>query len=623
VNQYPDIRNADIISIDTETRDPDLLDKGCGATRDGYIVGISVATRTTAHYYPVRHEGGGNLDRAVVWKYLREMLTTNVPKTGANLQYDLAYLWSEGIQVEGPFHDIQVAEPLLNENAGAYSLEAIAQKRLQRGKTEDGMNAYIRQHFGAKAGKEKSFIWKCPAHIVAEYAIDDAKLPIEILDQQLKELESEDMLDLWTMESDLLPILANMHLNGVRVDAVYAEQLKIDWAAKLVELERGFKGINPGSSKQLAAYLDTMGLPYPLTGKGNPSITGKWMETMVEQVPLFADMMEHKKYKHFLGTFIEGYIVDSNVRGRVHGQFNQLKGDEYGTVTGRLSASKPNLQNIPNPEKDAFFSAKCRGMFLPELGHEWLRFDFSQIEYRLLIHFASTLPGGVADIARNQYIDDPATDFHQMCADLTGVSRKQAKNINFGLVYGMGTTKLAASLGISMQAAKAIFAKYHAKAPFAKAFMEAAMQRASNRGYIRTIGSRKRRFDDWESTKFIRQEDKKDGEIYLLKDKQAAIDKWGPVKRAHTHAAANAVLQGSSADMTKKAMVEGKKAGIYDVLGYPHVTVHDEIGFSIITGDPVHEEAAAEMKHIMENAYKLSVPVLVSAGRGDSWGTAG
>lgn len=620
--EFPDIRGVDIISIDCETRDDDLLDKGIGATRDGYICGISVATRETANYYPIRHEGGGNLDRAVVWKYLREMLCTPVPKTGANLQYDLAYLWTEGIQVEGPFHDVQVAAPLLDENRGMYNLESLSQELLGKGKDEDGMLAYIRQHFGAKPGKEKSFIWKCPAHIVASYAIEDARLPIEILDLQMKALESEGMTELFTMESDLLPILAQMHLRGVRVDAPYADLLKVEWAAKIIDLAKDFNGINPGSSKQLAAYLDTLNIKYPYTGKGNPSITGKWMETMAEQVPVFKAMVEHKKYSHFLGTFINGYIVESNVNGRVHGQFNQLKGDEYGTVSGRLSASKPNLQNIPNPEKDPFFSKKCRGMFLPEHGQEWLRFDYSQIEYRLLVHFASTLQGGVADIARQMYIDNPATDFHQMCAELTGLSRKQAKNVNFGLVYGMGVTKLAASLGLTMSQAKPIFAAYHSKAPFAKAFMEAAMQRAGNKGYIHTLAKRKRRFDSWESTKFIRKEDKQDGEIYLLKDKQAAIDKWGPIKRANTHAAANSVLQGSSADMIKKAMVQGKKDGIYDVLGYPLVTVHDELGFSIETGNPRHEEAAREMQSIMENAYKLKVPVLVTSGRGANWGLA-
>jgi DNA polymerase I-like protein with 3'-5' exonuclease and polymerase domains len=628
IPDYPDLQQATLICVDCETFDPDLEEKGMGAVRDGFICGVAVAAEfpdgsKTAAYYPVKHEGGGNLDRKQVWKYLRDQLTTAIPKTGANLQYDLAYLWSEGIQVAGPFWDIQIAEPLLDENQFSYSLEAIAQKRIGKGKDEEEMSAFIRQHYGAKAGKEKGYIWKCPAHIVAPYAKQDVLLPLELIRLQLAEIHKEEMYELWTMENDLLPILARMHLNGVRVDAGYADQLEIEWSAKLDQLQRSFAGINPKSSKQIAAVLDDMGIVYPRTAKGNPALNAKNLEKFVDQVPMLKDMAEAKKYSHFLNTFIKGYIVNSQINGRVHGQFNQLKGDEYGTVTGRLSASRPNLQNIPNPEKDAYFSAKCRGMFLPEHGQEWIRYDFSQIEYRLLVHFASTLPGGVADVARAQYIDNPATDFHEMCAALTGLSRKQAKNINFGLVYGMGVTKLAASLGLSLAEAKRVFALYHEKAPFAKAFMEAAMQRASNRGYIRTIGNRKRRFEMWESTKFIRKEDKIDGEVYACKDKQEAIDRWGPVKRAHTHAAANAVLQGSSADITKRSMVEGYKRGIYDVMGYPLVTVHDELGFSVETGNPQHEEAAKEMEQIMIHAYELSVPTLVSVGRGANWGLAG
>lgn len=614
-----------------------MKDKGCGATRDGYIVGVAVGWRfpdqqeVHTAYYPVRHEGGGNLDRKQVWAYLRDMLSTNVPKTGANLQYDLNYLWTEGVQVEGPFYDIQIAEPLLDEERGSYSLENVAQSRLGEGKDEEEMLAYIRSHFGAKPGKEKEYIWKCPANVVEPYAKEDVRLPILVLDQQIKELEQEEMLDLWRMESDLLPILSRMHLTGVRVDAAYADQLSTEWSRKIIELEKQTQGINARSSKQIASYLDSIGFVYPVTAKGNPSIQAKWMESVADQVPLFAPMMELKKYKHFLGTFIDGYILNSAIAGRVHGQFNQLKGDEYGTVTGRLSAAKPNLQNIPNPEKDPYFSSKCRGMFLPEAGQEWLRYDFSQIEYRLLVHFASLLPGGVADIARQMYIDNPDMDFHAACAEITGLDkkygaklgRKMAKNINFGLVYGMGVDKLSRSLGVPVAEAKAIFKLYHEKAPFAKAFAEAASQRASNRGYVRTIGRRKRRFNMWESSRFMKREDRKEGVTYAYRDKKDAIAAFGAVKRAGCHKAGNAVLQGSSADITKKAMVEGYKRGIYDVLGFPLVTVHDELGFSIETGNPRHEEAAREMKEIMEQAYPLKVPVLVSDGRGRTWGEAG
>lgn len=631
---FPRLDSADIIAVDCETYDPDLTEKGVGAVRDGYIVGVAIATRDQQWYFPVAHEGGGNYDRAQVFRWLNDALSTDIPKVGANLAYDVTYLWSEGVQIQGPFYDIQVAEPLLDENKFSYSLETLSQERLGVGKDEAAMCEYIRQHFGAKEGKEKGYIWKCPAHIVAPYAKQDVALPIQIFDQQFKELREQELEDLFMMETELLPILVRMHLNGVRVDSTYADQLSVEWAKHLQQLEHQFKGINPGSGKDLARYLDSIGVEYPRhkptaamlakgVDTGNPKLDAKVLEALEERAPLLKTIAEAKRYRHFLNTFINGYIVNSHINGRVHGTFNQLKGDEYGTVTGRLSASKPNLQNIPNPEKDPYFSSKCRGMFLPEVGQEWLRYDFSQIEYRLLVHFANTLEGGSADLAVAMYHDDPTTDFHQMCADLTGVTRKQAKNINFGLVYGMGVDKLAASLGLSKIEAQSVFKLYHSKAPFAKAFGEAASQRAAKRGYITTIGKRRRRFDSWESAKWLPKDKRIDGEVYTLKDRQEAVDRWGAVRRAGTHKAGNAVLQGSSADITKKAMVEGYKRGIYDVLGFPLVTVHDELGFSVETGDPRHEEAAREMKEIMETVYKLAVPVLVSDGRGKSWGEAG
>lgn len=626
--EFPNLQSADIICIDCETCDPDLTEKGMGAVRDGYIVGVAVATRDWSGYFPVAHEGGGNLPREWVFKWLREQLCTPIPKCGANLQYDLTYLFSEGVQVEGPFLDIQIAEPLLDENRFSYSLETVAQERLGEGKDEEAMNAFIRQHYGAKVGKEKNYIWKCPAHIVAPYAKQDVRLPILIIDQQLKELEEEDLTDIWQIECDLLPILVRMHLTGVRVNVSYAEQLAVEWSGKLVELEKSFVGINAGSSQQIAVELDKLGVPYPRHPPtetmlargitlGNPNLGSKVLATLEDRVPFLQQIREAKKYRHFLNTFINGYIIGSHVNGRVHATFNQLKGDEYGTVTGRTSTSHPNLANIPNPEKDPYFSLKCRGMFMPEVGKEWLRLDLSQMEYRLLVHFASTIAGSGVEKALRMYREDPATDFHDMCAKLTGLPRKQAKNVNFGLAYGMGIEKLAASLGVSLKEGKAILEQYHGAAPFVRAMSSKASERAAQRGYVMTIGGRRRRFDLWEQARWSKDPPKP------IKDKEKAKELWGAIRRSHTHKAANAVMQGSNADFMKKAMVQGVKDGVTDVLGMYHNTVYDELGISIETGNTKHEEAAQHLKHLMTSVYKLNVPVLVSEGRGATWGEAG
>jgi DNA polymerase I-like protein with 3'-5' exonuclease and polymerase domains len=634
--EFPNLQDADIICIDCETYDPDLKEKGPGAVRDGYIAGVAIGVRGKEWYFPVAHEGGGNLDKKKVYRWLSEQLSTNIPKCGANLQYDLAFMWSEGIQVSGPFYDIQIAEPLIDEERFSYALETLSQEYLGEGKVEDEMAAYIRQHFGAKPGKEKGFIWKCPAHVVAPYAKSDVRLPIAILDLQLPILEEQGLMDIWSVESRLLPILTRMHLNGVRVDVQYAEQLKVEWTKKLNELEKSFEGINAGSSVQIAAELDKLGISYPrhpptaaMLKKGitvgNPKLDSKVLATLEDSVPFLSQIRDAKKYRHFLNTFIQGYILNSHVNGRVHASFNQLKGDEYGTVTGRTSTAHPNLANIPNPEKDAYFSQKCRGMFLPEFGCEWLRLDLSQMEYRLMVHFASTLVGSGVETALRMYQEDPATDFHEMCAKLTGLSRKQAKNINFGLAYGMGVEKLAASLGLGKAEANIILEQYHLKAPFVKAVSNKAMERAQQRGYIMTIGGRRRRFESWECGKWVdkKERDADPDKWKPRRDKAEAMRLWGAVRRAHTHKAANAVMQGSNADWLKKAMVIGVEDGVTDVLGMYLNTVYDELGLPIRTGDPQHEEAAKHMEWIMCNAYKLNVPVLVSSGRGANWGLAG
>lgn len=625
---YPNIQGADVIAIDCETYDPELQDRGPGAVRDGYIAGIAIGTREKQWYLPIAHEGGGNLPRENVIAWANDQLSTNIPKVGANLSYDLTFLWNESIKVAGPFRDIQIAEPLIDENQFSYSLETLGKKYLGIGKEEDAMLEYIRTHFNPKKGKEKAFIYKCPADVVAEYAKSDVRLPIDILDKQLAIIAEEELSHIWDVESRLLPVLVKMHLDGVRVDVPYAELLRVEWSAKIAELEKRTAGINAKSSLQIAAELDKLGVAYPrhpptkaMIEKGitvgNPKLDKKVLDSLVDQVPFLADISETKRYRHFLSTFIDGYIIKSHVNGRVHASFNQLKGDEYGTVSGRTSTSNPNLANIPNPEKDPYFSLKCRGMFLPEVGEEWLRFDLSQMEYRLLVHFASTIVGSGADDALRMYRDDPSTDFHEMCARLTGLTRKQAKSINFGLAYGMGVAKLAASLGVSRNEAEGILRQYHEAAPFVRAMSSKASERASVRGYVKTIGGRRRRFPLWERARWS------EDPPAPVRDKAEAVRLWGAVRRAHTHKAGNAVMQGSNADWLKLAMVRGYEEGVTDVLGIYKNTVYDELGISIRTGDPRHEEAARHMKHIMTSVYPLNVPVYVSEGRGANWGLAG
>jgi DNA polymerase I-like protein with 3'-5' exonuclease and polymerase domains len=624
---FPRLDSADIIGVDIETRDPEIKAKGNGVCRpDTYIVGLAVATRDAAWYFPVRHENGENLDRGQVYAWANRELSTPIPKVGTNLQYDTTFLWDEGVNVQGPFYDIQNAEALIDENQFSYSLDTQAVKYLGHGKNEEAMLEYVRQHFKPSKGKEKSHIWQCPPEIVAAYARSDAQDPIFILDRQLEELRRQELMEVWQLETDLLPIMGRMHLHGCRVDVALAEQLYEEWGLEIVRLEAQSQGLNARSSKQIAAMLDELGIEYPRhkpTAKmkekgiliGNPNLDASVLKDLADQVPVLACLRDIKSFGTYRETFVKGGVINNNINGRIHATFNQLKGDEYGTVSGRTSTSKPNIANIPNPERNPYFAAKCRALFLPEPGQQWLRFDLSQFEYRLLVHYANFIEDSGADIAVRMYREDPETDFHQMCADLMSIKRKPAKSINFGISFGMGKDKLSKSLGVSQEEGLRLLELYHQRVPFVKKLSDKCIEVAKSRGYMKTLSGRRARFHLWEPDRFGHDEK-------AVADEGKAREQWGRIKRAGTHKALNRITQGGNGDWIKKAMVEGVKSGVTDVLGMYLNTIYDEVAFSIESGKPEHEEAATEMKRIFASAYKLSVPVLVSEGRGANWAEA-
>jgi DNA polymerase I-like protein with 3'-5' exonuclease and polymerase domains len=299
------------------------------------------------------------------------------------------------------------------------------------------------------------------------------------------------------------------------------------------------------------------------------------------------------------------------VNGRVYGQFHPLRGDDGGTRSGRYSSSTPNLQNIP--ARDDELAPIVRGLYQPDEGHKlWRKYDYSQIEYRFLAHFAV---GGGADTVRQRYQNDPHVDFHEMTRQLikefAGVTldRKVTKTINFGLIYGMGQPKLAHSLHLKPADGKKLFLAYHKGAPFAKATLEACAEEARRTGTISTVLGRKSRFDLWEPTG-------RDERVALPYEQ--ARRAYGPsLQRAYTHKALNRRLQGSAADLMKMATWRCMKDGIFDRTGYPRITVHDELDFSDPGGV---DDAFLEMQRVMENAIALRVPVKVTPEFGPDWG---
>lgn len=607
VEHFPSLAGQGAIAIDCETFDPDLTKRGPGPHRDGYIAGIAVGTEAGyRNYFPIAHEAGPNLPRGTVLAWLSRELQSDVPKIGANLIYDLAFLAAVGVKATGPFFDVQIAEPLLDETRLSYSLETLAQHYLGEGKVEDQLEAWIVQHFGKK--NPKANIWRAPSSIVAPYAIGDIDLPLRIFAKQEVELKKKGRLwDVFLMESKLMPMLLAMRQRGVRVDLDRAEQLykelttKQDEASAAIKAMTGIK-IAPWNARSLAGIFDHLGLEFPRTPKTDaPSFTKAWLEHHPHPVTNLIRRVRH--LDKLRETFLKGFILEGHTNGRIYTQFNQLRSDSHGTVSGRLSSSTPNLQQIPVRSAEGKL---IRSIFIPDEGQCLYKSDYSQIEYRLIVNDAAQLNLPGAQPAADKYNSDENADFHRIVADMTGLTRDAAKTVNFGLAYGEGVSKLCASLGLNREDGEALLNEYHCRAPFIKQLASRNTQIAARTGEIETLLGRIRRFNTWE----IRRGD----QVFYFRERRPGS------RRAFTHAALNARIQGSAADIMKLSMVNIWESGVSDVLGAPHLTVHDELCGSY-HDNQLGREALRELKHVMEKCIELLVPLKVDATTGPNWGS--
>lgn len=618
---FPRLESAECISIDLETYDPELKSKGPGPRRDGYIVGIAVGVPTGERwYFPMRHSVGSNLNPDAVLAWAKdELCRPSQPKVGANLLYDLDYLWSEGVPVCGEIIDVLVAEPLLDENQYRYNLDRLAEQYLGEHKVDEELYRWSSAAYGgAPTRKDQAAnIWRCPPELVGPYAEGDVDLPLRIWQKQKNELERQGLMDLYDLESDITYPLLHMRQNGVRVDSERA--LEVDAIMQQREVEAqlaldnlaGFE-VNVWANASIEEAFKRLQVPYGKTKTGKASFTKPFLEHCDH--PVAQMILEVRRWSKNRGTFVEGYINDYAIDGRIHALFHQLKSDDGGTVSGRFSSSNPNLQNIPS--RDDELKKLIRSLFIPEDGCRWRRYDWSQIEYRFLVHYAR---GKGANDAVRQYRDNPMTDYHEMTRTMVKqimnyiLERGPTKNINFGLVYGMGVPKLSGVMGVDEETAAEMVSAYHDAVPFVKSTFEYAENRAKSAGEVRTVLGRRARFPLWSPTSY------KNRDKLISADRDEVVQKFGSAERAYAYRALNRVLQGSSADLMKKTLRDAYKAGIFDVVGYPLNIVHDEFNFN---DDMTAEanEAFDELRYIMENCIKLRVPVVAEPDVGPNWG---
>lgn len=436
---------------------------------------------------------------------------------------------------------------------------------------------------------------------------------------------------------------------------------------------------NVDASSDLEKVFNAVGIKFPRTavtengGGNNASFTSEFLNSVDHPVGhLVVSIRQHKKLK---STFLKSYIIDSHSLGRVHGQYHPLKGESGGTRVGRLSSSTPNLQNIPSRTA---LGRQIREAFLHDIGSVCLeKGDHSQLQYRALAHFAVDSLGAnrfgdgpTSNALRAEYIANPHTDYHtrtqamvqkvsglyiprsseeasqgqlvcefppgtegyKHCMDLYkkglatfeftewGTGRFTIKETNFGLMFGMGKRKLIRQAGFigktAEQRGEDIFNAYHSGNPYVKATMDCMSMLAQSQGYVCTAMGRRTRFDKWVKCGYH------DPPLTPV-DKEWALKQWGTnIERAFTYKALCNMLQGTEGEIIKMGMLTCYREGIYDVLGVPLLTTHDEVVLDIPNLSPEVQQARERARYIMANALKLRVPLVYESTTGPDWGNA-
>jgi|TARA_R110000803_G_scaffold46646_1_gene97799 DNA polymerase I-like protein with 3'-5' exonuclease and polymerase domains len=596
---FPTFEETETIAIDLETYDPHLMTCGPGwATNRGYIVGIGIATKDWKGYFPIRHEGGGNLDEDVTLRWLRNTLSSSKRKViFHNALYDVGWLRREGVDVKGQILDTIVAAPLINENRYSYSLDNLGSHYCDEKKDE----SLLQDAALAFGINPKSQMYKLPSKYVGPYGEQDAALTLKLWDKLKIEIAEQNLDKILDMECRLIPMLLEMRWRGVRVDEEKAEtvskKLSIEEQKIQVEIKRKYgSDVNLWANASLQKIFDKNDLWYPRTEKGMASFQRDWLESHEHELPRL--IIRARKLNKARTTFIDKMIKEHCFKGRIHAEAHPMRNDRGGTVSGRFSYSNPNLQQVP--ARDPEIGSLIRSLFIPEDGCQWGVFDYSQQEPRLTVHYASQMQLAGSKEAVEEYTEKNA-DFHQIVADMANIPRKQAKTINLGLSYGMGKEKLIKELGLDDTEAENLFQRYHAKVPFIRALQDQCARVAMDRGYIKTFAGRHCRFNLWED-RYKRT---------MPLPFEEAKERYGDtLKRSYTYKALNRLIQGSAADMTKLAML-----GLWEEGIVPHLQVHDEVDISIentLQGKRIVE--------IMENCVKLTVPLLVDMEVGPSWG---
>jgi len=631
LSDLPSWKGLKRVCLDVETFDPFLFETGPSVRTGGHLAGIAVGLdygegKEKGFYLPFQHQEGDNLPKENVMRYIKDQCNFfDGEIVGANLSYDLDWLWEEDVLMPNVarFRDVLVAEPLIDENKFAYGLDSVGAAWVGHRKDKTMMEEAARSY--GWNGKKRSlgeWIHILPARFVGVYGEVDATLPLKVLRKQEAEIDRQDIRNVWDLESDLLPALVRMKRRGVRVNEEKLRdienlcfQRRVE-AAKIMTEASGVR-VGPEDALQkevLAKCFRATGIDIDV----EDSMDKVFIANNIEN-PAVAALSDLRKWDTLRKLSIDP-VKEHLVNGRIHCNFNQLamekeggNGKTKGARYGRLSCEHVNMQQ--QPARDEEIGPLWRSIYEPEEGALWAACDYSQQEPRLLVHWAEVMqqlhkngvaglgeyPMNGADTMAEKYRTDPDADNHQMMAELAGVSRKEAKTLFLGLTYGMGQEKLCNDLGLDTKIitirrgpnkgakrvvagyeAEQILSRFYRKLPFLRDMENLLKERANQNGFIRTLSGRKCRFP--------RQ--------------------LGSPNYDWTQKALNRLIQGSAADQTKMAVVAADRENIQLQL-----QVHDEIDLSVASPSDAHILA-----DIMSNCVQLRVPSKVDVEIGKNWG---
>ncbi len=643
-----DLKGIDTVAVDIETYDPNLKTKGLGAIRnDGFICGIAVATEKDTAYFPLQHSDTDIDPERInkIWDVLNEKIfqNENITKVFHNAMYDVCWIRSvTGKMMKGKIVDTMIAASVIDENRFRYSLDSLSKDYLNDSKYKYDLQQKTLEWSGGTVKDPMTNMHKLPASIVKEYAKQDVDLTLKLwnlFNKKIDEVlytkddgEQKTCRQIFELETKLFLCLVDMKFKGVRIDVekatAFGKHLKKrrDQIVKAIESITTIK-VDIWAAASIKNLLDHLCIKdYKVTPKSKmPQLPKDYLKTHNNKC--LRMIAKAREYDKAVNTFIDGLLGYVH-EGRIHADINQIRSDSGGTVTGRFSMSNPNLQQIPSK---GFIGKKMRELFIPDEGYKWGSFDYSQQEPRIVVHYAIKLGLPGTETLQEEFDKDDA-DFHQIVAEMANISRKQAKTINLGLFYGMGKIKLQKELGLDQSKARALFNEYHSRVPFVRDLSQQLIQFAKENRLLFTLHDRFCRFDKWETTnKEWNPETNRFNEVPLYTEAQAReafkgemLDKFKENKidpnymdyfnryytPAFTYKALNRLIQGSAADMTKKAMVDLYEKGII-----PHIQIHDELCFS--TTD--HESEM--IRETMEQTIPLEVKNKVDYESGPNWGT--